>query len=118
MRYPMERSAFSRAWDYVGYAQPYKWLAILGAAGSGASFVLLLLLLGLFADLLVSRGHIPTYADLNDAERRQFRERWNGLDAEDRQQALNELPVTDPERRTLAGPAESEAAPMALRWKA
>ena len=65
MRCPVDRSAFSRAWAYVGYSPGYKWLAITGAALSGASYVLLLILLGLFADLLISRGQIPTYADLN-----------------------------------------------------
>jgi ABC-type multidrug transport system fused ATPase/permease subunit len=101
----------------VGYSPGYKWLAIVSAALSGASYVLLLLLLGLFADLLVSRGQIPTYADLNDDQRAQFREQWNGLDQAERQQVLEELPISDVERQNLLGPA-GERDPMGLRWKA
>jgi ATP-binding cassette subfamily B protein len=116
----VERSAFDRAWGYVSYSPGYKWLAMIGAVGSGASYVLFLLLLGLFADLLVSHGHIPTYADLNQAERIQFRDQWNNLDPAERKNALKFLPIKTSEAglENLAGPT-SENDPIApLRWTA
>jgi ABC-type multidrug transport system fused ATPase/permease subunit len=75
-----------------------------------------LLLLGLFADLLVSRGQIPTYADLNDAQRAEFRQQWNGLEETDREGSLKALSISDAERISLEGPA-GEHDPMRLRWK-
>src|SRR5262245_9025003 len=117
MRCPVERSAFSRAWAYVGYSPGYKWLAIIGAALSGASYVLLLILLGLFADLLISRGQIPTYDDLNDSQRAKFREQWNALQPDDRRKALEALPISETEQLSFAGPARENDS-MNMPWKA
>ena len=114
----MDRTGFSRAWDYVGYARTNKWLAILAAAFSGASYILLLLLLVLFVDLLVSRGQIPTYASLTESQRNRFREDWNSLPPEQRMQAIAALPIPEARRQSLSGEVEKESDTQSVRWKA
>jgi len=114
----VDRSAFSRAWDYVGYARTNKWLAMLAAAFSGASYILLLLLLVLFVDLLVSRGQIPTYASLTETQRNRFREEWNNLTPEQRMQAIVALPIPEAQRQALSGPVDKETNTQSVRWKA
>ncbi len=68
----MERQAFARAWRFLGYSPVAKWAALAAAIGTAILFVLLLLLLGLFTDLMVHRGHIPRLVDLTPAERQDF----------------------------------------------
>src|SRR5437867_1173729 len=117
----MDRSAFSRAWDYVAYAPLAKWLAIFGAAGSGASYAALIVLLALFADLIIGRGTMPTFADLSPAQRQQFITHWNNEAPEARSMALGALPPTAAAKGPLAAPVERDdepAADLALRWKA
>lgn len=114
----MDRSAFSRAWDYVGYSRTNKWLAMLAAGFSGASYILLLLLLALFVDLLVSRGQIPTYASLTEAQRIRFREDWNNLDPDQRLQAIKALPIPEAQWQSLSGPVDKDTDTQSVRWKA
>ncbi len=117
----MDRSAFSRAWDYVGYAPTAKWLAVFGAAASGASFVLLIMLLGLFADLMIGRGEIPTYGDLSASKRLVFQNRWNSLPVEARSEALSQVPIDESARKQLVSDFDIDTAPfanLATRWKA
>ena len=117
----MDRSAFSRAWDYVGYAPTSKWLAVFGAAASGASFVLLIILLALFTDLMIDHGQIPTYGDLSEPQQTAFRNQWNEQSASDRSAALEAMSLDDAARKQLTKGVESDDesfANMAIRWKA
>jgi ABC-type multidrug transport system fused ATPase/permease subunit len=118
MRCLVDRSAFSRAWDYVGYARTNKWLAILAAAFSGASYILLLILLALFVDLLVSRGEIPPYAHLTEPQRQQFQNDWNNLAPEERLQSLTALPHKASGFPRLTEPAEIGSTEQAIQWNA
>ena len=70
----MERTAFARARRYLGYSPLAKWAALVAAVGTGILFVALLLVLGLFADLMVERGEIPAYANLGGSRRADFRD--------------------------------------------
>ena len=60
----MERQAFARARRYLRYSPLALWLAHASALASGILYVALLILLGLFADLVISRGQIPSFRDL------------------------------------------------------
>ena len=60
----MGNAAFIRARKFLNYNPLAKWLALIGAVGTGVFFVLLLLVLALFADLMVERGEIPCFANL------------------------------------------------------
>lgn len=87
------------------------------AAGVGASFVLLIILLGMFSDLMVSRGMIPTFADLNDAERQQFCDEWNSWSIDDQRKAVQACPIPEARVTDLAGPAQVGDEQTPLRWK-
>ena len=60
----MGNAAFIRARKFLNYNPLAKWLALIGAVGTGVFFVLLLLVLALFADLMVERGEILCFANL------------------------------------------------------
>jgi ABC-type multidrug transport system fused ATPase/permease subunit len=53
-----------------------RWGAILSSLGAAVTYFLLLLLLYLFVDLLVTRGEIPTFAELTPAQRDEFATEW------------------------------------------
>ncbi len=69
----MERTAFARALRFLNYHATAKWSALLAAVGAGVLFLGLLVVLGLFADLLVNHGDIPCYANLPSWEKNYFR---------------------------------------------
>ena len=52
------RAASSRAWRFLSFKPVAKWSAIAAAVSTGLLYVLLLLILGLFVDVLVSRGQV------------------------------------------------------------
>jgi ATP-binding cassette subfamily B protein len=82
---PSERRAFARAWSYLSYNAVVKWTALVAAVAAGVVYVLLLIVLWLFGDLMVHRGQIPGYENLTFAETRVFDEEWksHGNDAMD-----------------------------------
>lgn len=118
----MERSAFSRAWEYVKYARAARWSAVFGAALAGALYVALLMVLALFADLVASQGKIPNYSDLSNAEQHEFREAWASLPIPDRRAAIETLPlaIEEHERQLLIANDEPSLDALdlqTLRWK-
>src|SRR5439155_21953103 len=74
---PVERSAFSRAWEYLSFSPVPKWGAMACAALGAAFYVMLVLVAGLFTDLIVSGGRVADYRDLSSAQRGQFQQEWN-----------------------------------------
>src|SRR5262245_4017093 len=70
------RAAFARARTFLNYHPVAKWAALVAGVGTGVLYVALLMLLGLFLDLTVSRGDIPAYHRLTPAERAAFYEEW------------------------------------------
>lgn len=84
----MEREAFARAWRYLSYDPVGKWTALLAAFGTGVLYVALLGVLGLFADLAVSRGRIPAYRDLLVSEQERFQYQWQELTPEEARRVL------------------------------
>jgi ATP-binding cassette subfamily B protein len=72
----VEREAFKRAWRFLSYDRLAKWSAIVAAVWTGVLYVALLVVLGLFADLLVNRGRIPSFHDLPRVEQEDLLRQW------------------------------------------
>ena len=86
-----ERTDFAKACAYLNYSPRAKWTAHVAAVGSCLFYVALLTVLWLFADLMVSRGRLPTYHDLPYGDQVRFRNEWAALpppDDDARQPAL------------------------------
>jgi ATP-binding cassette subfamily B protein len=73
---PSERRAFARAWSYLNYNPVAKWTALVAAVAAGVLFVLLLLVLWLFGDLMVYRGQIPAFEQLSPRDQQIFDRTW------------------------------------------
>jgi ATP-binding cassette, subfamily B, bacterial len=91
----VERNAFARARAFLDYRPAAKWLAILGSIASAVLYVLLLIVLALFADLLINRGRIANLAQLSAAEQEDFFNRWHNLDPEQREAAIQHVGFGD-----------------------
>src|SRR2546423_617668 len=72
----MERSAFARARTFLNYHPVAKWSALAAAVGTAVLFVVLLLLLSLFVELIVDRGDIPAYMSLSPRDQERFDAKW------------------------------------------
>jgi ATP-binding cassette subfamily B protein len=68
----MATTAFLRARRFLNYHPVAQWVAISSSAVLGILFLGLLLLLGLFLDLIVNRGEVRSYAQMSQAERTAF----------------------------------------------
>jgi ATP-binding cassette subfamily B protein len=87
-----ERTAFAKACGYLNYHPAAKWSAHVAAACTGLVYLGLLIVLWLFADLMVYRGHLPHLYDLTLTEQDRFRAEWAGLSADARRDLFNALP--------------------------
>jgi ATP-binding cassette subfamily B protein len=99
----VEREAFARAWKFLRFSPIAKWTAFATAVTSGILYVLLLIILGLYADLMVNRGKIPAYRDMPLTDRESFLQRWQDTSIEDRKKLLTSMGIA-------AAPAEELAA--------
>ena len=68
----MTDSAFARCQKFLTYHPIAEWVSIFSSLVSAVLYVALIILLGLFIDLLVERGDIPSYHALTAAERQSF----------------------------------------------
>lgn len=114
-----ERRAFARAWSYLNYNAPAKWTALVMAVITGVLYVAMLAVLWLFADLMVHRGRIPSYADLGPQEQAEFAQRW--LEQSPRGAALEDLGLEKSshfQRLGDADPADLSPEDQSLVWRA
>lgn len=111
----MESSAFSRVRSLLKYARPARWTAVVSGILTAAFFALLVLLLGLFVDLLVTRGRIPTFAQVPAREQEAVARDWNALPGEDRAQAFEHI-WRKPEHPRFANPDEERWAALFESW--
>src|SRR5262249_40374264 len=65
---PMEAAAFARAQSFLNYSPIAKWSAIASGVATVVFYVVLLVVLALFADLMVNRGEIPCFDSLPKRE--------------------------------------------------
>src|SRR5690242_16617036 len=98
----VEREAFARAWRFMSYRPAAKWAAVAAGIATAVFYIALLLVLGLFADLMVSRGRIPSYHELSQADREFSNDNWAGMEEDDRRTILEKLGI-DPKSATLLG---------------
>src|SRR5262245_27622546 len=99
----MEPSAFSRVRALLKYARPAQWTAIISGIATAVLYALLLLVLALFVDLLVTRGRVPSFAELPPREQEVALKDWAVLSDDDRSRALQEVgfgPVENVSDRT------------------
>src|SRR5262245_15699543 len=98
----VDRNAFARARSFLKYRTGAKWLAIVAGIGTAVLYVLLLLVLSLFGDLLIHRGRIPTLSQLTLGEQEQFVNDWAKLSAEQRGEIAKHLGVPGPSSPLIA----------------
>jgi ATP-binding cassette subfamily B protein len=116
----VERKAFARARRFLNYSPVAKWLALIAAVASGALYVCLLVLLGLFADLLISHGEIPAFRDLSPQQQAAFLNAWQELSEGDRQEELYHLQIHNAKITDLvsADIRKAQARDRELIWRA
>jgi ATP-binding cassette subfamily B protein len=68
----MANSAFARCQRFLGYHPLAKWLSIISSIGTALLYLGLIVLLGLFIDLIVERGEIPSFHQLSRHDRDAF----------------------------------------------
>lgn len=68
----MADNAFARCQRFLGYHPLAKWCSIASSVGSALLYVCLIVLLGLFIDLMVDRGEIPSFQHLTPHDRQAF----------------------------------------------
>jgi ABC-type multidrug transport system fused ATPase/permease subunit len=117
----VDTTAFNRLRRDFVQAPVEKWGAILSSVGAAITYLLLLLLLYLFVDLLVWQGRIPAYSQLTPVKQREFEKEWADRSETDRSGAVKRLVASEPLAKRIAGtevdppPTQGE---WELRWKA
>jgi ATP-binding cassette subfamily B protein len=110
----MESSAFSRIRSLLKYARPARWTAAVSGVLTAILFGLLVVLLGLFVDLLVTRGRIPSFARLPAREQEAVAREWAALPAADRQRALEQVGAAQTDRPAAAPDDDGLPVPSAV----
>jgi ATP-binding cassette, subfamily B, bacterial len=117
----VEREAFARAWRFLSYRPAAKWAAVSAGVATAVLYLFLLFVLGLFADLVVSQGRIPSFRALAAPAQERFVRDWASFSEEDRQQLLENLGIDAQSARELAAvsdPRELPAPEQELAWRA
>ncbi len=114
------RAAFARARRFLNYNLVAKWSALVAAVGSGVLFVALLIVLGLFSDLMVNRGRVPGWRDLTSYRQEEFLATWRDLEDADRADLLTRFGASPAEVKKLSAPEPAGLTPQEerLRWQA
>lgn len=98
----MDSNAFDRIRrDFLRAPLP-KWGAILSSTGAACTYLLLLVLLYLFVDLLVWKGEIPSFGQLSAARKQQFAAEWTERNDADRTEAVRRLRLVEPQSKRVA----------------
>jgi len=113
----LEREAFARARRFLNYSAVAKWLALTTAVATGVLYVALLVVLGLFADLIVSRGEIPLFRNLSRGEQDSFLRYWNSVDPEQRVGQLGAIGLERKNAQQLAAATPVSAHDEELVWR-
>ncbi|HZT82079.1 MAG TPA: ABC transporter ATP-binding protein [Gemmataceae bacterium] len=113
-----EKKAFNRAWSYLNYQPTAKWIALAAAAATGVIYVLLLVVLWLFADLVVYRGQISSYENLAPVEQKAFHERLGAEGPRPSLELLGLDPAPFEAAQDQAGNAVYTPDQLAFLWRA
>ena len=109
----MDTNALDRLRSDFVKAPAARWGAIFSSIGASVTYVLLLLLLYLFVDLLVWRGEIPSYAQLTTAQKVEFASEWEKRSKEDREEAVSRHGWPDARAKRVAAANDEELKPLA-----
>lgn len=117
---PVERKAFARAWRFLNYHRAAKWSAMITAGATGVLYVALLVVLGLFADLTVNHGRIPSYSNLSVHKQQALQQGWDDLKSNQRQERLLRIGLVpdSAERLGRHNAAEIGSHELDLLWRA
>jgi ATP-binding cassette subfamily B protein len=119
---PVDTPAFNRLYRDFLKSPVEKWGAILSSIGAAITYLLLLLVLYLFVDLLVYRGEIPAFAQLSVARQREFADEWSARPESERDEAVRRLSTFEPLVKRVAADQQLQPPPTAneweLRWRA
>jgi ATP-binding cassette subfamily B protein len=110
-----ERQAFAKAATYLNYYPTAKWVSLAAGACAALTYVGLLAVLWLFADLMVSRGRLPDHHDLTEPQREAFENIWDELSPADRKAHLEA--VGDPNAAELAQRSAGDLKPTTPETK-
>jgi ABC-type multidrug transport system fused ATPase/permease subunit len=115
----VEPDAFDRLRKDFVKSPVEQWTTALCSVGTAITYLLLLILIYLFVDLLVWKGQVPTYAQLTAARKNEFAAEWTARSDADRHDAVRRLDLGGP----IASRVESkDVVPTSdeweLRWKA
>ncbi|HEV3439421.1 MAG TPA: ABC transporter ATP-binding protein [Gemmata sp.] len=117
----MDSTAFSRIRSDFLKAPAEKWGAIVSSVGVALCYLVLLVLLYLFVDLVTWQGRIPEFAQLNPARQQEFAAEWAGRGENDRSNAVKRLTGFEPQLKRVAD-ADVDPPPSPeeweLRWRA
>src|SRR5262245_15299260 len=80
-----------------------KWGAILCSIGAAITYLLLLVLLYFFVDLLVWQGRVPVFSQLTPAKQKEFEKEWAERSEDQRMEAVKRATASDPPPRRIAG---------------
>ena len=105
----MGSQAFSRAWRFLSYRPIAKWSALTAAVATGLLYLALLVVLGLFADLIVTRGRVPAFNELPVHEQEEFLNDWSRKPPDERENLLKGL---GPDQATAARLAATDPAAL------
>jgi ATP-binding cassette, subfamily B, bacterial len=117
----VEREAFARAWRFLSYRPAAKWAAVSAGVSTAVLYLFLLFVLGLYADLVVSQGRIPSFRALAAPAQERLARDWASFSEEYRQQLLENLGIDAQSARELAvvsDPLELPAPEQELAWRA
>jgi ATP-binding cassette subfamily B protein len=101
----VQREAFARARRFLNYTPVAKWTALVVAFAIGVLFVSLLIVFGLFVDLIISRGAISSFHNLPPGQQEQFLQGWAALSPEERAEFLQPMGI-DPAKANAIAAAE------------
>jgi ATP-binding cassette, subfamily B, bacterial len=121
----VDTTAFERLKTDFRRAPAEKWGAILSSIGAAVTYLLLLVLLYLFVDLLVWRGVIPVYSELTPARQKEFADEWSKLSDDQRSQAVGRFALPEATTKAIASADRvpddnakgSTRAPTATEWE-
>ncbi len=112
----METAEFDRLKSDFLRTRFERWAAIICSIVVALSYLLLLVLLYLFVDLLVSRGMVGQYSQLNPARQSAFAAEWERRSEAERTEAIQRLTDNaDIVKRLAAG--KPEPAPTMGEWE-
>ncbi len=114
----METNPFDRLRAHFLKARTEKWGAVAASVGTAVTFAALIALLYLFADLMVWKGVVPSYAQLPAAKKRAAADEWatRWSDA-DRAEAVRRVGVPVAAVKRVVGESDAKAPPSAAEWE-